>query len=113
MYLPHPRPPWPLLIATGASAQQTDQQQQPQIAEQCMADIGEFVQQSAEAGYGVVGPPGYGEPAPAGGWYGTFGPRREMGAVLTAAEVFARHGREEACQTVLAELRDIQEQRMA
>jgi hypothetical protein len=104
-----------LLIATAASAQQTqtDQQQQPQIAEQCMADIREFVQDSAQTGYGVVGPPGYGQPAPAGGWYGTFGPRREMDAVLTAAEVFARNGREEACQTVLAELRDMQEQRLA
>jgi sporulation protein YlmC with PRC-barrel domain len=102
-----------LLIATGASAQQADQQQQPQIAEQCMADIREFVQQSAETGYGVVGPPGYGEPAPVGGWYGTYGPRREMDALLTAAEVFARNGREEACQMVLAELRDMQEQRMA
>ena len=101
-----------LLIATGVSAQQTDQQQ-PQIAEQCMADIRDFVQQSAETGYGVVGPPGYGEPPPAGGWYGTYGPRREMGAVLAAAEVFARNGREEACQTVLTELRDMQEQRMA
>jgi PRC-barrel domain len=104
-----------LLIATDAFAQQTqaDQQQQPQIAEQCMADIREFVEQSAQAGYGVVGPPGYTEPAPVGGWYGTYGPRREMDAVLTAAEVFARNGREEACQTVLAELRDMQEQRMA
>jgi hypothetical protein len=104
-----------LLIASGAVAQetQTAQQQQPQIAEQCMADIGEFAQQSAETGYGVVGPPGYGDPAPVGGWYGTYGPRREMGALLTAAEVLARNGREEACQTVLAELRDLQEQRMA
>ena len=78
-----------------------------------MADIREFAQQSAQTGYGVVGPPGYGEPAPVGGWYGTYGPRREMDAVLMAAEVFARNGREEACQTVLTELRDMQEQRMA
>jgi hypothetical protein len=104
-----------LLIATNASAQQTqaDQQQQPQIAEQCMADIREFSQQAAETGYGVVGPPGYGARAPVGGWYGTYGPRREMNAVLMAAQVFAQNGREEACQTVLAELRDMQEQRMA
>jgi hypothetical protein len=104
-----------LLIAAGASAQQTapDQQQQPQIAEQCTADIREFVEQSTQTGYGVVGPPGYSEPAPVGGWYGAFGPRREMDAVLTAAQVFAQNGREEACQTVLAELRDMQEQRMA
>jgi PRC-barrel domain len=104
-----------LLIATDASAQQTPtiQQQQPQIAEQCMADIREFSQQAAETGYGVVGPPGYGAQAPVGGWYGTYGPRREMDAVLMAAQVFAQNGREEACQTVLAELRDMREQRIA
>jgi hypothetical protein len=103
-----------LLSVTSASAQQTQQaQQQPQIAEQCMADIRDFAQQSAETGYGVGGPAGYGEPEPVGGWYGTYGPRREMSAVLAAAEVFARNGREEACQNVLAELRDLQEQRLA
>jgi hypothetical protein len=106
-----------LLGVTNAAAQQTEPaqqaQQQPQIAQQCMADISEFARQSAETGYGVGGPAGYGEPAPVGGWYGTHGPRREMSAVLAAAEVFARNGREEACQNVLAELRDIQEQRLA
>jgi hypothetical protein len=106
-----------LLSVTNASAQQEQQaqqaQQQPQIAERCMADIGEFAQQSAETGYGVGGPAGYGEPAPIGGWYGTYGPRREMSTVLAAAEVFARNGREEACQNVLAELRDMREQRLA
>lgn len=105
-----------LLIASNAFAQQTQQTQagqQPQIAEQCMADIREFSQQSAETGYGVAGPPGYGAAAPVGGWYGTYGPRRGMNAVLAAAEVFARDGREEACQDVLAELRDMQEQRLA
>lgn len=75
-----------LLGVTSATAQQTQQtertQQPAQIAEQCMADISEFAQQSAETGYGVGGPPGYGDPAPVGGWYGTYGPRREMSAVL-------------------------------
>jgi len=108
-----------LLIASNAFAQQTQQTQQsqagqqPQIAEQCLADIREFSQRSAEMGYGLAGPVGYGDPAPAGGWYGTYGPRRGMNAVLAAAEVFARDGREEACQNVLAELRDMQEQRLA
>jgi hypothetical protein len=36
-----------------------------------------------------------------------------MNALLMAADVLARNGREEACQMVLAELRDLQEQRMA
>jgi hypothetical protein len=101
-----------LLIAAGASAQQANQQQ-PQVAEQCLADVREFGQQAAETGYGAVGPPGYGVRAPVGGWYGTYGPRREMNALLMAADVLARNGREEACQMVLAELRDLQEQRMA
>ena len=109
-----------LLIATGASAQQAQQtqpqqqaQQQPQVAEQCMADIGEFSQQAARSGYGAAGPEGYGAAPPVGGWYGTYGPRRELNALLVAAEVFARDGREEACQTVLSELRDMHDQRMA
>ena len=55
-----------LLIPTGASAQQAEQQQ-PQVAEQCMADIREFGQQATETGYGTVGPPGYGARAPVGG----------------------------------------------
>ena len=101
-----------LLVAAGASAQQANQQQ-PQVAEQCLADVREFGQQAAETGYGAVGPPGYGVRAPVGGWYGTYGPRREMNALLMAADVLARNGREEACQMVLAELRDLQEQRMA
>ena len=101
-----------LLIATDASAQQSEQQQ-PQIAEQCMADIREFGQQAADTGYGAVGPPGYGVRAPVGGWYGAYGPRREMNALLMAADVLARNGREDACQMILAELRDLQEQRMA
>lgn len=102
-----------LLIATQAAAQQTQQTQQPQIAEQCMADLRELSQQSVETNYGVGGPAGYGTAAPAGGWYGTYGPRRGMNTVLAAAEVFALNGREEACQNVLAELRDMQEERRA
>ena len=118
-----------LLIAAGASAQQTQQQpqqqgqqqqaqqtqqqQQPQVAEQCMADLREFGQEAARTGYGAMGPAGYGARAPVGGWYGTYGPRRELDALLVAAEVFARSGREEACQTVLSEIRDMRDQRMA
>jgi hypothetical protein len=111
-----------LLITTGAGAQQAQPTQepgqqltagQPQIAEQCMADIGEFSQQAVQSGYGMAGPEGYGATPPVGGWYGTHGPRRELGALLVAAEIFARNGREEACQTVLGELREMHDERMA
>jgi hypothetical protein len=131
-----------LLIVTSAAAQQaqqTQQGQQTQIAEQCLQDMRELSREMVEAGYGIGGPAGYGvadpaamgDPAvagdpvaigapggygaaaPAGGWYGTYGPRRGMNTVLAAAEVFALNGREEACQNVLAELRDMHEERLA
>jgi hypothetical protein len=61
-----------LLSVTSATAQQTQQaqqaQQQPQIAEQCMADISEFAQQSAETGYGVGGPAMASRPQSAAVW---------------------------------------------
>ena len=117
-----------LLIATSAGAQQAQQTptgQQPQIAEQCMVDIRELSRELVEAGYGVGDPAGvggtagvggaagYGATPPVGGWYGTYGPRRGMNAVLAAAEVFALNGREEACQDVLSELRTMHEERRA
>ena len=116
--------------------QQAQQGQQTQVAEQCLQDMRELSRELVEAGYGIGGPAGYGvagDPAvegapgaagvggaagygagaPVGGWYGTYGPRRGMNTVLAAAEVFAINGREEACQDVLAELRDMHEERVA
>lgn len=86
--------------------------QQIVIAEQCMADLQAFTQELAETGYGMVGPEGYGVTAPMGGWHGTAGPRREMNAVVAAAHVLARNGREEACQTVLEEARALHQERL-
>lgn len=105
-----------LLWAGPAVAQQTEQQQtaqagQQQVAEQCLADLQTFAEETTRTGYGMVGPEGYGVRAPVGGWYGTTGPRREMSALMVAAQVFARHGKEEACQTVLEEARSIQQER--
>ena len=100
-----------LLWAGPGGAQQTAVPQVGQVpegvgvAEQCLADLQAFAEELAETGYGVVGPPGYGVDAPAGGWYGAQGPRREMYAIVVAAQVFARHGKEESCQTVLEEAR--------
>jgi hypothetical protein len=113
-----------LLWAGAAGAQEAQQQvQQPvqpmvgdqpiAVAEQCMMDLQAFTQELAQAGYGMVGPPGYGITEPATGWHGTLGPRREMHAVVMAAQILARHGREEACQTVLEEARSLHQERMA
>jgi hypothetical protein len=116
-----------LLCAGAAGAQQTEAPPQtaaPQVAEQCLADLQTFTEELAETGYGMVGPPGYGTPAagapaggygagaPVGGWYGTQGARRGMGAIVTAAEVFAMQGKEESCQTVLDEARKLHQERV-
>ena len=105
-----------LLCAGAAGAQQTavsPQTQGPAIAEQCLADLQTFTEELAETGYGMVGPPGYGAGAPAGGWYGAQGPRRGMGVIVGAAEAFAVQGKEESCQTVLEEARKLHQERVA
>jgi sporulation protein YlmC with PRC-barrel domain len=105
-----------LLCAGAAEAQQTEPQAAaPQVAEQCLADLQTFTQDLAETGYGAVGPPGYGgygAGAPAGGWYGTEGPRRGMSAIVVAAEAFALQGKEESCQIVLEEARKLHQERV-
>jgi PRC-barrel domain len=105
-----------LVCAGSVSAQQTAVDPQtgaPEVAEQCLADLQTFTGELAETGYGVVGPPGYGASAPAGGWYGTQGPRRGMGAIVSGAEAFALQGKEESCQIVLEEARKLHEERVA
>jgi len=119
-----------LLCASAAWAQQTPTPEAgaPQVAEQCLADLQTFTEELAETGYGMVGPAGYGTPAagapaadapaggytgaPVGGWYGTMGARRGMGAIVAAAEVFAMQGKEESCQTVLEEARKLHQERV-
>jgi hypothetical protein len=82
------------------------------MAEQCLAELRELNQEMVTTGYGMAGPRGYGVGAPAGGWYGPVGPRREMDALFAAAEVLARNGKQEACQVVLEEMRSIYGERM-
>jgi len=104
-----------MVVSSAAIAQQETEGGEggARVAEQCLEDIRAFSEQARRDGYGMVGPAGYGTPAPpAGGWYGPYGPRRELHAVLVAADVFARQGKEEACQTVLAELRELYDARM-
>lgn len=104
-----------LVCAGAASAQQTVVPQEsavPLVAEQCLADLQTFTAELAETGYGMVGPPGYGAGAPAGGWYGAQGPRRGMGVIVGAAEAFAMQGKEESCQTVLEEARKLHQERV-
>ena len=107
-----------LLWTAPGAAQQTAVPQvgqvpeQAEVAEQCLADLQAFTDELAESGYGVLGPPGYGVSAPTGGWYGAQGPGRGMSAIVVAAQTFARHGKEDACQTVLAEARELHQERV-
>lgn len=102
-----------LALSPAAWAQQATAPQpegEPQVAEQCMNDVRSF-NDEVIGGTGMIGP-GYGIDAPAGAWRGGYSPRRELNAVLVAADVFARQGMEEACQTVLGHARDMYDERM-
>lgn len=98
-----------VVLSSAGWAQQTGTEGQQQVAEQCMNDVRSFNEEVTGRG-GMVGP-GFGIDAPAGAWRGGYSPRRELNAVLLAADVFARRGMEEACQTVLDHARDMYEQR--
>lgn len=128
-------------IATAQTTTQTAPAapQTPAAAEGCLRDLQVFNRELIETGFGVPGPRGYGtaglgiagaDTAPAGtagagtvGAFGTFGafgagtavatPRGEMRAVLTAAQVFALHGDQETCQTILEGARDLHRERIA
>lgn len=103
-----------LLFSGAVLAQQaTDQQPQGQVAEQCLQDLEQLNQEMVEAGYGAAGPPGYGLTTPEGGLFGTTGPRREMSALFAAAQVFARYGDQQACETVIDGMRQIYDERLA
>lgn len=102
-----------LALSPAAWAQQTDTTGQSeagqQVAEQCVQDVRDF-NEEVVGGPGMIGP-GYGIDAPAGAWRGAYSPRRELNAVLVAADVFARKGMEEACQSVLEHAREMYEER--
>lgn len=83
-----------------------------QEVQQCRSDLLAFEDELARAGFGVLAPGGY-----AGGYanydgmgYGLIGtPRQQMSALRDAAGVYALRGDEDACQTVLASMRQIYE----
>jgi len=83
-----------------------------QEVQQCRSDLLAFEDELAQAGFGVLAPGGY-----AGGYasydgmgHGLIGtPREQMLALRDAAGVFALRSDEEACQTVLASMREIYE----
>ena len=100
----------------------TAQQEEQQVAQECLQSLQAFNQELTETGYGLAGPRGYGVSPPAapgagrtaaptvyGGALST--PRGEIRALMDAALVLAMNGNEEGCQAVTAEMRDLYEQR--
>jgi hypothetical protein len=95
------------------------QQQEQQVAQECLQTLQTFNQELTETGYGLAGPRGYGVGAPAADpttappYYGGVPttPRGEIRALMDAALVLARNGNEDGCQTVVAEMRELYEQR--
>lgn len=83
-----------------------------QAARQCQSDLRAFEDELARVGFGVLAPGGYGVGYGAyGAGYGLVStPRQQIQALRDAADVYAFQGNEEACQTVLASMRQIYEQ---
>jgi len=84
-----------------------------QVARQCQSDLREFENELQQVGFGIL--------APGGGYgvgYSTYStgyglivtPRQQLQALRDAADVYASQGNEEACQTVLASMRQIYEE---
>ncbi len=79
-----------------------------QAAQQCQNDLRAFETGLGRAGFGVLAPGGYGTGY---GSYGVVGTSRQrMQALRDAADVFAFAGNEDACQMVLASMRQIYEE---
>jgi sporulation protein YlmC with PRC-barrel domain len=84
-----------------------------QGALQCQSELRTFIGELVSAGFGVLPPAGYsaGYASYGAGYYGSIGtPRQQIQALRDAAEVYAFQGNEEACQTVLASMRQIYEE---
>ncbi len=88
-----------------------------QLAQQCQNDLRGFEDELAGAGFGVLAPGssglGYGGYGVGYGGYGYGGigtPRQQMQALRDAADVYVVDGNEEACQMVLASMRQIYEE---
>ena len=84
-----------------------------QTAQQCQSDLQAFVGELADAGFGVLAPGGYGAgySSYGAGYYGIIStPRQQIQTLRDAADFYAFQGNEEACQTVLASMRQIYEE---
>lgn len=84
-----------------------------QGALQCQSELRTFIGELVGAGFGVLAPAGYsaGYASYGAGYYGSIGtPRQQIQALRDVAEVYVFQGNEEACQTVLASMRQIYEE---
>lgn len=81
-------------------------------AQQCLADLRAFEAELANVGFGVLAPGGYDAASPGyGAYYGVAAtPRQKMQVLRDAAYVYALDGDEQACETVLASMRQVYEE---
>lgn len=112
-------------LAVVWAAPASAQQQSPEIASECLQELQAFGQEVGHAGYGVGGPAGYGQLGPEGWRHmgmqpeapGAAAPpfiatpRGELRILANAAHILALNGREEGCETVLSEMREVYDQR--
>lgn len=106
-----------------AGGQASQQNQRPQVAQQCLDRLEQVDQQLVGAGYGLAGPTGYWSPygaygtaaaptsaplAPGAG-YGTLSPRGEMRSLMHAGYILAMNGYRDACGSVVSAVQDIQQ----
>jgi len=114
-----------LFIGTGVKAQQVAQPSAPApqaVAQRCLNDLNAFGERMDKDGFWLNG---YGyrwayglSPATVTPWgalteFGINSPRFQIQALYSTANVLARRGNEQACQTVLTELGKVYDQRIA
>jgi sporulation protein YlmC with PRC-barrel domain len=113
-----------LLAGTDAGAQQAQQRntQEQSVAQRCLDDLNAYGERMEKdgfwlSGYGYQRAYGY-PPAVIVPWgtlsdFGTNAPRFQIQTLYRAANMLARRGKEQACQTVLAELGAIYDEGVA
>lgn len=101
-----------LALPTAAAAQDNQQAQQtdqPQPAEQCLAQLAEMNAELVDMDYGRVGPTGYGVGMTTGAGGTLATPRGQMGVAMRAAYVFGNRGDSETCQAIVSGIQDMRQ----
>lgn len=98
-----------LALPIAAAAQDNQQPDQPQPAEECLAQLAELNAELLDMDYGRVGPTGYGVGTTTGAAGTLATPRGQMGVTMRAAYVFGMRGDSETCQAIVSGIQDMRQ----